>query len=169
VHLICEVLGEISRDKKIKQPWVFLVDKFLGQSPYRLQVEAAIRKHGLSNKVLFINPDHKTIAAPMRATDVVLLFSLSTPNLVEQYGRVIPEAMACGALAVVSDSGTPKELVGETGCVVAQGNKEQLRRTLTRILQNPDHYSKQREAGTFRALEHLSIDRQAELICEVLS
>lgn len=61
--------------------------------------------------------------------DVLILPSLPTLGWVEQYGRVLVEAQACGCPVIASDLGGPRDLVvnNETGFLVPPGNPASLR------------------------------------------
>ncbi|GIU70073.1 MAG: hypothetical protein KatS3mg002_1309 [Candidatus Woesearchaeota archaeon] len=52
----------------------------------------------------------------------------------EQYGRVVPEAMACGALTIVSNTGALPELLNKNGWVFKQGDIHELYKTLIKIM-----------------------------------
>jgi glycosyltransferase involved in cell wall biosynthesis len=104
----------------------------------------------------------------MCATDVILLASLSTRSSIEQYGRVIPEAMACGALAIVSDCGAPKELVGDCGIVLPEGDVDELTTAISEIVLNPKTFAIQRVSGAKRATTQYSVSRQADIYMAAL-
>jgi glycosyltransferase involved in cell wall biosynthesis len=105
----------------------------------------------------------------MCTTDVVVLASISSRTSIEQYGRVIPEAMACGALAIVSDSGTPKELVGESGLVFTEGDVAELASMLIDVVRDPLRYEDRRRSGTERAISKFSINTQAEIYLRAMT
>jgi glycosyltransferase involved in cell wall biosynthesis len=76
--------------------------------------------------VIFFEADHREIADYMNAADIVAVPSITTPSFKEQYGRVAPEAMACGCLVIASNSGTLPELVKGAGWVFGEGNVSEL-------------------------------------------
>ena len=71
--------------------------------------------------------------------------------------------MACGALAVVSNSGTPKDLVGDCGLVFPEGDVAALTAILRGILAEPERYRILRRAGQERAHAGFTIMAQAEI------
>ena len=167
VHLIVEALARVARDHPAQINWRILMDRF-EHDAYSLQIEQQIEKLGLSSRVISFEARHGEIAKYMVAVDAVLLASQSTRSSIEQYGRVIPEAMACGALAIVSDSGTPKELVGDYGIVLPEGNVDRLADTLTDVMLNPSKFTQMRAAGAERALRLYSVTKQADIFMQIL-
>jgi len=71
----------------------------------------------------------------MNAADLVVVPSVSTPNWKEQYGRVVPEAMACGKTLIISDSGALPELLDGKGYIFKEGDDIALRDILVSIIQ----------------------------------
>jgi glycosyltransferase involved in cell wall biosynthesis len=100
-----------------------------------------------------------------RSLDVLVCPSLSTKRWVEQYGRVLIEAMACGIPVVGSDSGEIPHVIGEAGLVCAEGNTEALREQLQRLMDTPALGVLLSLAGRERATDlytHEHIARQTE-------
>ncbi len=168
VHLIVDALAQLRRAHPQTDSWRLMLDRF-ESGPYAHRIESLIEERCLAPYVIRIEARHEEVADYMRAADVALLASLTTRTSLEQYGRVIPEAMACGVLAVVSDSGTPKELVGDCGIVLPEGNVERLASTMEDIVLNPAAYAAMRAAGAERARTLYSLDEQADLYLEALN
>ena len=78
----------------------------------------AIEEAGIGDRVITFSASHEAVADYMRAADIVVLPSI----LKEQYGRVIPEAMACECAIIVSGIGALPELVGDAGVIVRPGD-----------------------------------------------
>jgi glycosyltransferase involved in cell wall biosynthesis len=72
----------------------------------------------------------------MNAADIVVMPSVSSAVWSEQYGRVAPEAMACGRVVVVSTSGALPEVVGNAAVVVPEGDADRLVETLRELYHN---------------------------------
>ena len=68
------------------------------------------------------------VPAVLRALDVLVLPSLTTPSWKEQFGRVLQEAMACAIPVVGSDSGEIPHVIGDAGLVTPEGDAAALRR-----------------------------------------
>ena len=128
-------------------PWIAVMNKFEVASAYAKQIEAMIDTAGLRDRVIWVSTRHGQIADIMMATDVIVLPSRTTPKVVEQFGRVVPEGLACGALVLVSDSGAPKELVPERSLVFPEGDARELAAMLTRFASDPAACRRQRRRG----------------------
>jgi glycosyltransferase involved in cell wall biosynthesis len=167
VHLIVDALARLDRALPEERGWRFLLDRFEPDA-YSRRIEGLIDEKELSSRVIRFEARHNEMPDYMRAADVVLLASLTTPTSVEQYGRVIPEAMACGALAIVSDSGMPKDIVGDCGLVLPEGDVDRLTASLSNVLLNPGRYAGIRAAGAEHARLHCSVQRQADIYHDAL-
>jgi len=158
VHVLLEALAMI---KHID--WHFMLDKFsYGLNPYHQRIQRLIDTLDIQNRIIYIEADHYQVADYMNASDVVVTPSVSTSKWKEQYGRVVPEAMACGNLIIASSAGALQELVGECGVIVEEGNVEQLAKTLERYLASPSDYSELSKQAIGRARDELSIVKQAD-------
>jgi glycosyltransferase involved in cell wall biosynthesis len=158
LHLLLEALAQLQ-----DLPWSFLVDHFSDyQTDYTRELQAKIETLGLRNRVVYFDAKHDEMPDYMNAADIVVLPSLSMPKWKEQYGRVLPEAMACGKVVVGSDSGAIPELVAGHGHIFPEGNVSALAAVLRDLLTRPDLKSTG-EAASAYAHEQLSIKRQAEI------
>ena len=81
------------------------------------------------------------------------LFTVAPSLLPESFGIVALEAAAAGRPSVVSDLGGLKDIVrdGETGLVVAPGDREQLRAALGRLIAEPETRERMGLAAAARA------------------
>lgn len=72
--------------------------------------------------------------------DVLVLPSLPQPCWVEQFGRVIAEAAACGCPAISTDLGGPRDLIDnwKTGFLVPPGDVGALREAIELLIENPE-------------------------------
>lgn len=164
VHLLIEALALLKR-----RQWQFLIDDFSDpRSTYAAQLIALIEKHGIKDRVVFFQSDHGEMPAFMNAADVVVLPSITTETSKEQYGRVVPEAMACGRAVIVSDCGALPELVGTAGCIVPENDVEALASAIDSLIGDEAARIRLGAAGRQRAAQHLSLEVQAEKINRVL-
>lgn len=69
--------------------------------------------------------------------DIVVVPSLARPGWVEQFGRVVCEAMLSGVPVIVSDSGALLEVVGDAGAAVRELDHGGLHATLQRLAADP--------------------------------
>lgn len=98
--------------------------------------------------------------------DVLAVPSLTTPGWVEQFGRVVVEAMAAGVPVVASDSGALPEVVGNAGLLVQEDDPQALARALVRVAREPGLWTTLRERGLMKAQE-CSWSRVAERYDEI--
>lgn len=81
--------------------------------------------------------DAGELAAFYRSLDVLAVPSLVTPGWVEQFGRVVVEAMACGTPVVATATGALPDVVGDAGLLVPAGNATALRTALLSVADEP--------------------------------
>lgn len=123
VHLLIEALAELKHLN-----WKLMLDHFEGYgNDYIELIHSKIVDYQLLDRLIKIKASHEEVAAYMNAADLVVLPSVSTNKWVEQYGRVLPEAMACGKTVLVSSSGAPKEMVWSSDWVFEEGNVKMLK------------------------------------------
>jgi glycosyltransferase involved in cell wall biosynthesis len=164
LHILLPALASIKN-----LPWQFLIDRFSAyQSPYAARVQDQIASLGLTERVVFFDAGHAEMPDYMNAADFVVLPSISTPKWKEQYGRVIPEAMACGKIVIGSRSGAIPEIIGEAGFTFPEGDSGALGELLQRLLtQEPASLEPMREAAFRRSHCDYSVDRQAAILAEL--
>lgn len=151
-------------------PWQLLLDRFaMYETEYGGAVLQRIRSLGIVDRMVSFDAVHEEMPDYMNAADVVILPSIATPKWKEQYGRVIPEAMACGRIVVGSDSGAIPEVLGNAGFLFKSGDSSALAAVLRSILARPEQeLERTRRYARERALSHLSIDQQAGVWAEML-
>ncbi|MEO6785408.1 MAG: glycosyltransferase family 4 protein, partial [Chthoniobacteraceae bacterium] len=132
VHLIIKALAALKHCE-----WHFLIDDFTGAgSDYATRLIALIAEHDIKDRVVFFHASHGEMPAFMNAADIVVLPSITTATTKEQYGRVVPEAMACGRPVIVSDFGALPELVGGSGRIVPEDDVKSLSAAIANMLTN---------------------------------
>lgn len=155
------LVAALSRLRELE--WQFLIDSFaVYRTAYMVELDRAIRDAGLVSRVVYFDARHEDMPDYMNAADIVVLPSVSTSKWKEQYGRVIPEAMACGKIVVGSDSGAIPEVVGGHGHIVPEGNVEALAECLRGLLTGSSSRLPAETVATY-ALDYLSIYRQADI------
>src|SRR5262249_12889153 len=88
----------------------------------------------LSRLHLVPRVDDGEMGAYLYLFDILVVPSHTTSTWKEQFGRVIPEAMACGALVVGSSSGAIPEVIGDAGWIYPEGRPERLAQTILSLL-----------------------------------
>jgi glycosyltransferase involved in cell wall biosynthesis len=113
VHLLIDALKSLQ-----SMQWILLLDHIHdSEDAYVRYIRQRIDELNLRERVIYFEADHFEIANYMRAADIAVAPSMTTPVFKEQYGRAVQEAMACGCVTLVSDSGHLKDLVGEQSLV----------------------------------------------------
>ena len=164
VHVLIDALAALK-----DLPWQLLIDRFSDYpTPYTETIRTRITALGLEDRVVYFDARHEQMPDFMNAADVVVLPSLSTARWKEQYGRVLPEAMACGKRVIGSDSGAIPELVADQGCIVREGDVVSLRDAIREHLVRSDFLSARERISSF-AHAKLSIRRQAEVWASLLA
>jgi glycosyltransferase involved in cell wall biosynthesis len=88
--------------------------------------------------------------------DVLVLPSRSRSNWVEQFGRVLIEAMACGVPVVGSDCGEIPGVIGDAGLIFPEENVDALRKCLARVMCDPNLRADLARRGRERVLAHFT-------------
>lgn len=107
---------------------------------------------------------HDRVGSLLSAVDVVVLPSRTTRRWKEQFGRILVEAMACGAAVVGSNSGEIPHLIGRSGggLVFREGDVSELAICLKRLLSEPELLEEFRNQGrryVEGTLQHATIAR----------
>ena len=120
----------------IDGPWRVTI---MGAGPEQERLRALAHDLGLVERVSFEEwlPSLK-VPAFYRNLDVLVLPSRSRPNWVEQFGRVLIEAMACGVAVVGSDCGEIPGVIGDAGLIFPEGDVDELRRCLVQLMDSAE-------------------------------
>jgi len=133
----------------------------VGAGPERQSLERAARVLGLEDRVSFEGYLPSTrMPAFYRTLDALVVPSQSRPNWVEQFGRVIIEAMATGVPVVGSSCGEIPRVVGDAGLTYPEGDKEALRGCLSRLMRDDGLWSDLARRGRDRVVSRFT---QAEI------
>lgn len=99
--------------------------------------------------------------------DLFVLPSRTLPNWKEQFGRVLIEAMSCAVPVVGSNTGEIPHVVGDAGLLFAEGDVDELRSHLQRLLDEPGLRAKLGEMGRARVLAHYTMQHIAAQTVEL--
>lgn len=125
--------------------------ELIGAGPLEGELRARAAALGIADRLSFRSEVPSTDVPQVLAEfDCLVLPSVSTPSWVEQFGRVLAEAMACEVPVVGSDSGEIPNVIGEAGLVFPEGDAAALRERLARLA---------RDAGERRRLGRLGRER----------
>jgi glycosyltransferase involved in cell wall biosynthesis len=146
-------------------PWRLAM---LGAGPERERLEALVRRLEIADRVSFDDwlPALR-LPAFYRSLDALVLPSRSRPNWVEQFGRVLIEAMACGVPVVGSDCGEIPHVIGDAGLVFAEDDVAGLRGCLARLARDASLRADLARSGRERVLARFTQAHVAAQTAEV--
>ena len=139
----------------------------MGTGSERGRLDELARRLELTGRVSFaesISSLH--MPAFYRELDVFVLPSRSRPNWIEQFGRVLIEAMACGVIVVGSDCGEIPNVIGDAGMVFPEGDVGALRECLVRLMHDSDLRADLVRRGRERVLAHYT---QAQIAAQTVA
>lgn len=128
VSLLLEALHQL---KDLK--WRVLI---VGSGPLESEITGKWQEI-LGERLIFRKAvPHADVPAYMRAMDIFVLPSYTTPAWKEQFGLVLAEAMLAGVPCVGSSSGAIPDVIGPGGLVFKEKDVDDLVRILERLLVN---------------------------------
>jgi glycosyltransferase involved in cell wall biosynthesis len=133
-----------------------------GEGPEQPALERLARELGISDRVLFdgVIPSGD-MPAYLGELDVVVLPSRTLPNWMEQFGRVLVEAMACELPVIGSDSGEIPNVIGTAGLVFPEGDASALGQHLAKLMRDEALRVRLGKAGRERVLQHYTQEQVA--------
>ena len=138
--------------------WKFTL---IGTGPFIEEFRALLDHGGVLPRLIQLGfIAHEETPKYLAALDVLVLPSETQPNWKEQFGRVIPEALACGAAVVGSDSGEIPKLIraSEGGLVFPERSAEALANALRGLIVNREERQAMAERGRRWVNEHISLE-----------
>jgi glycosyltransferase involved in cell wall biosynthesis len=142
-------------------PWFFCC---VGNGPAEAATKQALESLPSARYRMLGALSHDKVGSLLAAVDVLVLPSRTTPRWKEQFGRILIEAMACGAAVVGSDSGEIPHLITRSGggLVFREGRADELAAGLARLLRDPALLEQHRAQGRSyveRTLTHATVAR----------
>ena len=139
----------------------------LGGGPMEEELREQARQLGLTGRVTFEgNIPSTEMPEFYHRLDALVLPSRSRPNWMEQFGRVLIEAMACGVPVVGADSGEIPHVIGAAGLTFPEGDAAALRAQLEQLMGDPQHWRDLARRGRERVLAHYT---QAQVAAETVT
>lgn len=128
-----------------------------GSGPLRGELERQAASLGLDGRVAFAgHVDQADLPVLLRASDALVLPSVTTRRMREPWGLVVNEAMNCGLPVIATDAvgAAAAGLVvdGETGLVVPERDAESLARAIDRLVSDAEERRRLGRAGSERVL-----------------
>ncbi len=126
----------------------------LGSGPLDAEIKAYCEKYLPGRVIRVVAVPHEQVPACMRALDLFVLPSLSTPRWVEQFGIVLAQAMLSGVPCVGSSSGAIPEVIGPGGAIFSEGDVAALAEQLRRLVDSAGERIQLGEKARVYALTH---------------
>ena len=139
----------------------------VGDGPERGALERRANELGVGARVRFIGAvPSLEVSRLMQAIDALVLPSRTTGPSVEQFGRVLVEAMACEVAVVGSDSGEIPRVVGEGGLIFPENDSDALTGVIRTLASRPLLRAALGARGRARVLRLYTHERVAEATVE---
>jgi len=145
---------------------------FVGSGILRPQLQKLGRELGLGERLDFVPsvsselmPGYlpsKQIPGYLNRLNVLVLPSRTRRNWKEQFGRALLEAMACEVPVVGSDSGEIPNVIGEAGLIFHEGDVDDLRNQLLKLMADRELRHYVAKSGRRRVINHYTHTRIAE-------
>jgi L-malate glycosyltransferase len=144
----------------------------VGTGEFQAEFEQLLTAQGVRERIFFAGyvPHHET-PRWLASMDMLVLPSETQANWEEQFGRVIPEAMACGTAVIGSDSGEIPHLIrqSEGGLIFTQRDPEHLSMMLRQLISGPKLRRQLAENGRHWVERDISIPAVAQKMIEAFS
>lgn len=158
--ILVDALAQIKNEK-----WQLLI---VGDGPERAAAERRVAEHGLRDRCKFVGAvPYDETPAYFQKIDVLVVPTITTKNIREQFGRVIVEAMACKVPVIGSTCGAIPEVIGDAGMVVPENDPTALAKALQRIINDGNLQKRFAKAGRERVEKLFTWERVAERIYDV--
>jgi L-malate glycosyltransferase len=155
---------------KIKDlSWKFVV---IGKGDYETEFRRLLSEQGVLDRVSFLGyVPHTETPRYLSAFDLLVVPSETQPNWKEQFGRVIPEALASGTTVVGSDSGEIPRLITQSqgGLVFPERNPEEFGERLRKLATSPKLRKQYAQKGMEWVTSHISLRAVSEKMAETLN
>ena len=139
-----------------------------GEGPELDALKDLARNAGIADRTHFLGRvsqhELKALYAEHACT---VLPSRTTPNLVEQFGRVLLESMAAGCPVIGSDSGAVPEVIGDAGIIFPEDDVNALTAAVDEILGSAERRRSLRESAEARVRAEFEWSVRAEQMIEV--
>lgn len=167
---ICEEKGwRVLLDALTKLP-PFIKAVIAGSGPQLSELKEQVSLSSLTGRVIVAGP----LAPPdtralLSQVDAVAVPSLTTPRWMEQFGRVIAEAMGAGKPVVASGSGAIPEVIGGAGLLVQENDSSALADALRRLVEDSTLRDQLSEKARLRFEQEFSVDVYARRLAKLLN
>jgi glycosyltransferase involved in cell wall biosynthesis len=133
--------------------------RFIGENLVGKRLHAVIRQQGLADSCTFLGRVHEPfLIRELRSASAVVV-----PSLIEGFGLIAAEAMACGACVVASDCDGLRSLIRhrQTGMLFPTGDAQACASTVAHVLMDDGLRDRVAAAALADARKRFSFERQA--------
>ena len=165
VHRLVEALPGLGGDVKL------LLDVFTNFAPgsYAAELLTSAQRLGVRQRVVTVDVGHEDVPRYMNCCDAVVLPTVTTDRVKEQFGRVLTEAMACEIPVVGSTCGSIPFLIGDAGWVFPEGDFEAMVDTIRALRRNVADREVRRKAGRERVRRLFSVEAQRDALMRIFA
>jgi glycosyltransferase involved in cell wall biosynthesis len=158
--VLVDALAQIKNEK-----WQLVI---VGDGPEREATENRVIKHGLQDRCKFVGAiPYDQTPEYFQKLDVLVVPTITTKSIREQFGRVIVEAMACHVPVIGSTCGAIPEVIGDAGIIVPENDLAQLAAQLRILMSSEELQKNLAKAARERVEKHYTWERVAEQIYSV--
>lgn len=112
--------------------WKFLM---VGNGDILREIMQKAEAAGIKDRIVHIpGTDQYRVAEYINCMDALVLPSVTTTKWMEQFGKVLIDAMSCGVPVIGSDSGAIPWVIGDAGMVFPEGDATALAGRLRKIM-----------------------------------
>jgi glycosyltransferase involved in cell wall biosynthesis len=143
----------------------------IGKGDYLQDFKLTLGNAGLERRLIETGyVPHEETPRYLAAMDLLVLPSETQPNWKEQFGRVIPEAMACGTPVVGSDSGEIPNLIKRSrgGLVFPEKDSIQLSQCVRSMMSDESLHSKCATKGRAWVEANISLTAVADCMIRTM-
>jgi glycosyltransferase involved in cell wall biosynthesis len=137
----------------LRTPWRLLL---VGGGAQEQQLRAWGERFGDGRVRVVTGVPHAQVPHYLNAMDVLCAPSQSSSRWVEQFGRMLVEAFACGVPVIGSDSGEIPHTIGDAGLIASERSAADWTRLLEELLESPERRRELSRRGLERAHQHFA-------------
>ncbi|MCD6193718.1 MAG: glycosyltransferase family 4 protein [Candidatus Aminicenantes bacterium] len=131
----------------------------LGEGPMKKDIYQMSSLLKIGDRVHILPPKPwSKVPLYLNCMDVLVLPSLTTSKWKEQFGRILPEAMACTTPVIGSNSAAIPEVIGSAGLIVREGDPTELKRAICKIIFDRELKKEFEIKGLERVNKYFSIE-----------
>lgn len=141
--------------------------QIIGEGPLKNTLQSQIKRDKLDRFVTIVQKRYEEMPKAYHEADVFVLPSKSTKTWEEQYGMVLIEAMASGLPIIAYDTGAIKEVVGDAGIYIHEGDISGLAFAIRNLITDKEFAKKLGTMGRERAEKEYDCRKTAINIAEL--